>query len=59
VELIAVAVIGGIVLGLVMAWLIYVVVGRAVGTLIDWAIENFGNEAAAERVRRSREKERH
>jgi hypothetical protein len=58
VELIAVAVIGGIVLAVVLAWLIYVVVGRAVGTLIDWAIENFGNEAAAERLRRSRERER-
>lgn len=54
-ELIAIALIGGVAVAVILAWLIYVVVGRAVDNLIAWAIENFGNESAAERSRRSRE----
>lgn len=53
VELIVV-VVAGIAFGLVLARLIYVVVGRAINNLVDWAISNFGNPEAVERLERRR-----
>ena len=50
-ELLVAAVIGGILLALILWTVIYQVVGRAVDNLIRWAIYNFGNEKAAERLR--------
>jgi uncharacterized membrane protein YagU involved in acid resistance len=53
VELIVV-VVAGIAFGLVLARLIYVVVARAFNNLVDWAIANFGNPEAVERLERRR-----
>lgn len=47
-ELLIVAVIAGAVVAVVVAWIIW----RAVGNALDWLIHTFGNEEAAERIRR-------
>lgn len=57
-ELLIAAVVGGVILALGLARVIWVVVSRAVDNGLDWLVINFGNESAAKRVEekwRSRE----
>ena len=42
------------VLGVVLAVAVWIVIWRATGTAVDWLIETFGNQEAAERVRNRR-----
>ncbi|GEM_PF-3862073 len=42
------------VLGVVPAVVVWIVIWRATGTAFDWLIETFGNQEAAERVRKRR-----
>lgn len=49
-ELLIAAVVGGVILALVLARVIWVVVSRAVDNGLDWLVVNFGNERAAKRV---------
>jgi hypothetical protein len=50
VELLLIAVFGGVLLGLVLLNLIWRIVSRAVDNGLDWVIHNFGNEQAARRI---------
>ncbi len=57
-ELLIVAVIGGVALAIVLAAGIWKIVSRAVDNGLDWLIHTFGNDQAAKRVEqkwRSRE----
>jgi len=49
VELIIAGIIGGILLALALAKLIYEVVSHAVDNLLDWVIHTFGNAEAVEK----------
>lgn len=54
-EIILAGAIAGVLLAIALFKVIWVVVGRAVENLLDWAIYNFGNDEA---VRRLKEKDR-
>ncbi len=41
-------------LGVVLAVVAWIVILRATGTAFDWFIETFGNQEAAERLRKRR-----
>ncbi len=49
-ELLIIAVVGGVLFGLVLLGLIWRIVLRAVDNGLDWMIHNFGNEQAARRI---------
>lgn len=60
-ELLIAAVVGGVILALGLARVIWVVVSRTVDNGLDWLVVNFGNDRAAKGVeekRRSREQGR-
>jgi hypothetical protein len=50
VELLVVAVLGGVALAIVLALGIWQIVSRAVDNGLDWLIHTFGNEQAARRI---------
>lgn len=54
-ELILVAVFGGVVLALALWKVIWIVVSSAVDNLYRWAIYSFGNEEAVRRLKESDE----
>lgn len=49
-ELVVVAVIGGVLLAVVLMTVIWKIVSRAVENGLDWLIHTFGNERAATQV---------
>lgn len=56
-ELIAAAIVGGVLLAAALWKVIVLVVGPAVDSLITWAILNFGNEEAVRRLQQRRSDE--
>jgi hypothetical protein len=50
VELLIIAVAGGVLFGLLLLSLIWKIVSRAVDNGLDWMIHNFGNEQATRRI---------
>lgn len=54
IEFLVIAVVGGLLLAVVLMVLIWAIVGRAVGNLLDWLILTFGNPDAVEEVKRRR-----
>jgi hypothetical protein len=57
VELLIIAVAGGVLFGLVLLSLIWKIVSRAVDNGLDWMIHNFGNEQAARRIEEKRRRQ--
>ncbi|HWC14120.1 MAG TPA: hypothetical protein VG929_05950 [Actinomycetota bacterium] len=53
-EILLAGTIAGVLLAIVLFKVIWVVVGRAVDNLLNWAIYNFGNDEAVRRLEKDR-----
>ena len=51
-ELVVIALVGGVLLALVLGYLIMVITGRAVDNLIDWLVYTFASDEAVRRRER-------